>query len=273
MPETFTPPPIPPAAPAGMWERWSSLRLALFATALLLVNFVGQAFGYLASRDMFVSVVAGAFFQLALAHRAAVSSGIGSAEAYSIDRPSRRGLLLAGAAALGALIPAAALAGLSSLITSPPAAWLELYNEHIPDTPLKIAIALVAVGLVGPIAEELLYRGVVHRLCRRHWGALPAAVISSLLFALLHGEPWFLFGLFALGMLYAFVYETTGSLTLCVAAHSLHNVISMVMMLREGALAAPPEAFVASDLPWLVGSLVVLVPALRGLRALRRRGD
>ena len=189
-------------------------------------------------------------------------------EGGRFDLPIALGILAA-----SGQIPAAALAGLSSLITSPPAAWLELYNEHIPDTPLKIAIALVAVGLVGPIAEELLYRGVVHRLCRRHWGALPAAVISSLLFALLHGEPWFLFGLFALGMLYAFVYETTGSLTLCVAAHSLHNVISMVMMLREGALAAPPEAFVASDLPWLVGSLVVLVPALRGLRALRRRGD
>ena len=52
--------------------------------------------------------------------------------------------------------------------------------------PWGLVFALVAACLLAPLAEEILYRGVLFRSVRNRLGVLPGAVISSLIFALLH---------------------------------------------------------------------------------------
>jgi membrane protease YdiL (CAAX protease family) len=74
--------------------------------------------------------------------------------------------------------------------------------------------------------EELCFRGVLYRGLRASWGVFPSVIVSSLLFAVLHGElaPWLLFHKFAVGTLNALLFEKTKSLTPAIVLHCLNNL-------------------------------------------------
>jgi membrane protease YdiL (CAAX protease family) len=87
-----------------------------------------------------------------------------------------------------------------------------------------LAFAIVSACLLAPLAEELLYRGVLFRSCWNRLGVLPAAVLSSAVFAALHfydGYGLASVGIF--GLASALLYAATGSLGACVTLHFLYN--------------------------------------------------
>lgn len=92
-----------------------------------------------------------------------------------------------------------------------------------------LALLLVAAGL-GPLAEELLFRGLVYAWIRRYLGVLPSAGLSALLFASVHAIPWLIPSFFAIGMVLALLYERSGSLWPAVAAHGTYNAINLVLL-------------------------------------------
>ena len=79
-----------------------------------------------------------------------------------------------------------------------------------------------------PLAEELLYRGVVYRRMRAVFGVRAAIVLSAVLFGLMHANlVQFLYaGL--LGLLLAYLTERTGSLWAAVAAHIGANLLAVI---------------------------------------------
>ncbi len=92
-----------------------------------------------------------------------------------------------------------------------------------------LALLLVAAGL-GPLAEELLFRGLVYAWFRRHLGVLPSATLSALIFASVHAIPWLIPSFFAIGMVLALLYERSGSLWPAVVAHGSYNAINLVLL-------------------------------------------
>jgi membrane protease YdiL (CAAX protease family) len=87
-----------------------------------------------------------------------------------------------------------------------------------------LAFAVVSACLLAPLAEEILYRGVLFRSLWNRIGVLPAAILSSAVFAVLHfydGYGLASVGLF--GMSCALLYAATGSLGACIALHVLYN--------------------------------------------------
>jgi len=131
--------------------------------------------------------------------------------------------------------------------------------ESMPDGPAAILLAFLTVVVAAPLAEELIFRGLLHRLASRMWGRWPAIMISSLVFRIVHGEPWYLFGLIGIGVVLAVVYEATGSVLACWVTHMVHNGISLAMMLWSEQATAEILPLTFTD--WLVagGSLVLLV--------------
>jgi membrane protease YdiL (CAAX protease family) len=82
---------------------------------------------------------------------------------------------------------------------------------------------LLVGAVIGPIAEELFFRGVVFGYFRR-WGVMAAVVVSTVLFALAHsavggvGAPQIIGGI-----VFAVAYELEGSLMVPVTIHVLGN--------------------------------------------------
>ncbi len=92
-----------------------------------------------------------------------------------------------------------------------------------------LGLLLVAAGL-GPLVEELLFRGLLYGWMRRHFGVLSSASLSALLFASVHAIPWLIPSFFAIGMVLALLYERSGSLWPPIALHGTYNAINLILL-------------------------------------------
>jgi uncharacterized protein len=78
-------------------------------------------------------------------------------------------------------------------------------------------------GVVGPIAEELFFRGIIYGFFRR-WGILFALVLSVLFFVLAHPHiPRIPLTQIIGGIVFALAYEVEGSLITPITIHSIGN--------------------------------------------------
>jgi membrane protease YdiL (CAAX protease family) len=87
-----------------------------------------------------------------------------------------------------------------------------------------LAFSVVSACLLAPIVEETLYRGVLFRSLWNRLGIVPGALLSSIIFALVHfydGYGLFSVGLF--GFTSALLYAASGSLRTVILFHLLYN--------------------------------------------------
>jgi membrane protease YdiL (CAAX protease family) len=94
-------------------------------------------------------------------------------------------------------------------------------------------IAFVAIALVGPFVEEMLFRGLLTAGFRQRFGALGTAALTAALFAAAHLLPRGLPALFLLGLALALVYERVGSTIPGVFVHCLYNGIALTAALTH----------------------------------------
>lgn len=86
--------------------------------------------------------------------------------------------------------------------------------------PERVAFFVVG-GILGPVAEEVVFRGVLYGYFRR-WGVMAALGISTAVFVLLHGGGGFtqIVG----GVLFALAYEREKMLMTPITVHVLGNL-------------------------------------------------
>ena len=90
---------------------------------------------------------------------------------------------------------------------------------------------LVIIGLVvilGPLIEEIVFRGFFQKVLEEKLSDVTYAVLlSALTFAILHFNPWWVVQIYILGFFMAFFAYRTGSIILPFAIHALNNGISV----------------------------------------------
>ena len=98
---------------------------------------------------------------------------------------------------------------------------------------------LVMAGFVAPLGEELAFRGLLFPWLRGQLGAGAGAVVSGLVFAILHGVPVLIPALTAIGIALALLYHRCGSLWPVIVAHGTFNAFMVIAL--YAALAAGLE--------------------------------
>lgn len=88
---------------------------------------------------------------------------------------------------------------------------------------LTVVLTMILACVVGPVAEEVFFRGVLFAAVRRHTSRLVAMLISGALFAALHTNLVGFVPIVLLGCLLADLYERSGSLLSPIAVHVIHN--------------------------------------------------
>lgn len=83
---------------------------------------------------------------------------------------------------------------------------------------------LVLYGIISPLTEELVFRGILFARLKRYLPTVVSGVVSALLFGLYHGNMIQASYGFMAGCLFAFVYHSTGNFKWTVAMHGLFNV-------------------------------------------------
>jgi uncharacterized protein len=180
---------------------------------------------------------AGAAFLLGVRRQGLTWAGFGL-------RPFPLAWLVAALLAAVALLPVRALAAVAAqMLIGGGLGQLEPRMDIIMppgDRGLNLLVTLLGAGLLAPLAEELYFRGLLHRW---FWARFPGQVwlrvaLSAGIFALGHFDSaGAVASTFFLGMLCALVYERTRSLWPSIAVHAVNN--SLAVLLVYALLAAP----------------------------------
>ena len=89
-------------------------------------------------------------------------------------------------------------------------------------------------GVIGPIAEEIYFRGLIYGYCRR-WGFWPALAVSTLIFTLLHADAAAVpITQIVGGLVFATAYEIEKKILVPITIHVLGNlaIFSVAQILR-----------------------------------------
>jgi len=120
--------------------------------------------------------------------------------------------------------------------------WLFGFMEvAVPDFTLEIKaqtnslldkiLLLLAVGFIGPIYEEVVFRGVAfYRLKKTALGASGAIIIPSIVFTLIHGQydqVEIFISLFVFSCLVGLLRHLSGNLWYCIIAHMICNLLAL----------------------------------------------
>lgn len=166
-----------------------------------------------------------------------------------------------------------------------PSAWLQ---EHMPELPnfveqefdmiLKDRWGYLTIGLLAPLAEEIVFRGAALRsLLASRLSPLAAIVISALLFAVAHLNPAQMPHAFLVGLLLGWMYWRTGSILPGMAYHWANNSAAYVLYafypnpdIKLIDIFKGSEQHVYMALGF---SLLILLPALYQLHLWMRHAD
>lgn len=99
--------------------------------------------------------------------------------------------------------------------------WFEaLYDELFAGS---VGVGFVRVAIVAPVGEELLMRGVFLAGFAARYGRRNAIILSSVVFAIAHANPWQAVPAFLAGILFGWWTLRAGSLVPALVAHTLGN--------------------------------------------------
>ncbi|MBI3324737.1 MAG: CPBP family intramembrane metalloprotease [Candidatus Omnitrophica bacterium] len=103
----------------------------------------------------------------------------------------------------------------------------ELIHELLFAEPRRVVVGMTIVlaCIVGPIAEEVLFRGVLFATLRVSTSRFIAVLVSSAVFAAVHTNLIGFLPILLLGCLLATLYERSGSLLSPIAVHMFHNAL------------------------------------------------
>ena len=107
-------------------------------------------------------------------------------------------------------------------------------NNYVKDSaqglsafPYPVQIILIAV--IPPLVEEFVFRGLFYGAYRKH-GVLKAAVMSGIIFGIFHLNINQFAYAFAIGIIFAYMVEATGSIWSSVCAHFAINTFSITVI-------------------------------------------
>lgn len=135
-----------------------------------------------------------------------------------------------------------------------------------------LADKTVAQLTIVPAVEELIYRGILLNVLLQRFRAIRALAISSLIFAVFHGNP---VAAFLGGMLFGYIYFITGNILYSMLGHATANATvvllyqfpSVVLPLSYEQMTSWPGAF------WIWGTAVTWIVAFIALTMNYRKVD
>jgi membrane protease YdiL (CAAX protease family) len=112
-----------------------------------------------------------------------------------------------------------------SFFSKSPLVGVETWGER--------AVILVLILILAPIAEEMLFRGLLMRVFYDAWGKWVALGVTTLLFALIHGFNLDkLIIITCLGLIFGLARLNLNSLKASILLHALNNLVPTFFLLN-----------------------------------------
>ncbi|MCR5402699.1 MAG: CPBP family intramembrane metalloprotease [Butyrivibrio sp.] len=102
---------------------------------------------------------------------------------------------------------------------------------------------LISIGLIGPFMEEIVFRGIFLQSYQRTGRIIGSIILSSVLFGLMHMNfNQFAYGT-VIGIMFALLVESTGSVLASFVAHAFFNSAEVITMYLSSDLLEEAEQY------------------------------
>ena len=111
--------------------------------------------------------------------------------------------------------------------------WLDFLPNLMENTFVTMSgnwLGILCIAVIGPVLEELLFRGAVTRMLLKQYSPVKAIVISGLIFGIFHINPAQVVSACLSGFFFAWLYWRTRSLVPGIVLRILNNSLSVWMM-------------------------------------------
>jgi len=98
----------------------------------------------------------------------------------------------------------------------------DLFSADLPEQ-------IIVLGLLSPLSEELLFRGIIFGNCKRMMPETAGALLTSALFTLLHLNPIQMIYAFPMALVMQLFFHLEGSLTAPLVFHIGANLTSVLV--------------------------------------------
>lgn len=95
-------------------------------------------------------------------------------------------------------------------------------------------LSILAICLIGPVSEEIMFRGVFLRGLLSQYKPLTAILATSLIFSIMHWLPLQILFAFPLSVLYCYIYFKTHNLLYTIILHVISNSITTLLAIELG---------------------------------------
>ena len=87
----------------------------------------------------------------------------------------------------------------------------------------QFLLPLMAGGVLTPVAEEMLYRGMIYPAAAKRAGVIGGVIISVLVFTFFHFNAYWIGEIIFAGLVFTLLYLKTGSIIPGIIAHAVAN--------------------------------------------------
>ncbi|MGI6119246.1 MAG: CPBP family intramembrane glutamic endopeptidase [Desulfosporosinus sp.] len=113
---------------------------------------------------------------------------------------------------------------------NPPDADVDVYAKLLGQaTWYTLILNLVLAGVIAPLVEETIFRGVIFGSLQAYFGKWTSAVMSAAIFSALHFQAYGFFPRFILGMALVYLYDKYKSLYPAIGLHALNNIVAILI--------------------------------------------
>ncbi len=129
--------------------------------------------------------------------------------------------------------------------------WFPYYSVNIKPAMYRYSLleGLVLYGIISPVFEEALFRWILFGRLKVYVSAIAAAIVSSIVFGIYHGNIVQGIYAFVFGLLFCFVYWRTDLVLSAVIMHGAANAFIY-------ASAFIPALAVLNESPWRIISML-----------------
>lgn len=105
-----------------------------------------------------------------------------------------------------------------------------LLKTSLFDNNNNLIVTLISTGLIGPIIEELMFRGIIYNELKNKYSNMKAILITTIFFAVIHMNIIQILYAFALGFILIFVYEKYKNIKAPIILHMASNITTTLFL-------------------------------------------
>lgn len=104
------------------------------------------------------------------------------------------------------------------------------FTSNYDDNKVNIYILILTSGIIGPILEELLFRGIVYNKLKEFNKPMKSIILTSIIFSIFHFDLLNIILAFSVSFIFIYLYEKYKSIKYPIIMHIVLNITSIVFI-------------------------------------------